>query len=266
MDEVSPVVHVRISGKQRYSEPWMMTGIGNFNHHNQRLYKETFKPGCSQEMLNKYKVHRNMLNWVKCKAKTSYYTTKCNEYKYKTKNLWQVINQTIGKKKHKGSIISFISVDDIKTYDPQKIINIFRSFYANLSKDLAKKITLGHKTKNECIGRILRTLNSLVLHPTTQPEVEKLIQSLSNKSSSSHDNVSNNLLKGLCSSISYPLTIIFNQSISQGIFPDIMKMAEVIPLYKEKETDRVINYHPISLLKTILKILEKIVMRESAGS
>ena len=36
-----------------------------------------------------------------------------------------------------------------------------------------------------------------------------------------------------------------------------MKMAEVIPLYKGKEFDKVINYRPISLLITISKVLEK---------
>ena len=51
--------------------------------------------------------------------------------------------------------------------------------------------------------------------------------------------------------------IVFNQSIIQGIFPDIMKLADVIPLYKGKDRDQVINYRPISLLMTLSKILEK---------
>ena len=48
-------------------------------------------------------------------------------------------------------------------------------------------------------------------------------------------------------------------SIAEGIFLRQMKMAEIIPLYKGKELDLVINYHPISLLITISKLLEKIV-------
>ena len=42
-------------------------------------------------------------------------------------------------------------------------------------------------------------------------------------------------------------------------FPDQMKLAEVIPLYKNKAMDHLVNYRPISLLITISKILEKIV-------
>ena len=53
--------------------------------------------------------------------------------------------------------------------------------------------------------------------------------------------------------------IIFNQSITQGVFPEMMKVADVIPLYKGKSKEEVINYRPISLLMTISKILEKII-------
>ena len=85
-----------------------------------------------------------------------------------------------------------------------------------------------------------------------------MIVSLLNKTSSGHDGVSNILLKALNESISYPLSIIFNQSLNQGVFPDLMKCAEVIPLYKGQQQDLVINYHLISLLMTISKLLEKI--------
>ena len=40
-----------------------------------------------------------------------------------------------------------------------------------------------------------------------------------------------------------------------------MKKAKVIPLYKGKDQDQVVNYWPISLLVTISKILEKIIYK-----
>ena len=88
---------------------------------------------------------------------------------------------------------------------------------------------------------------------------KKLIENLPNKTSSGFDNVSNILLKKLCATISTPLTDIFNLSISNGIFPKKMKLAETTPLYKGKETHYTTNYRPISLLLTISKLLEKIV-------
>ena len=83
-----------------------------------------------------------------------------------------------------------------------------------------------------------------------------------NKTSYGHDSISNMILKAICKAVSVPLCRIFNQSISEGRFPDAMKIAEVIPLYKNKEMDAIINYRPISLLIT-LKVLEKIVYKRT---
>ena len=49
-----------------------------------------------------------------------------------------------------------------------------------------------------------------------------------------------------------------NQSLETGVFPDRMKLAEVIPLYKSKALDYLVNYWPISLLIAISKILKKL--------
>ena len=89
--------------------------------------------------------------------------------------------------------------------------------------------------------------------------MEKIIMNLSNKTSYGHDKISNILLKELCKCISFPLCSIFNQDLLEGYFPDAMKMAEIIPLCKGKEFDKVINYQPVSLLISISKVLEKVV-------
>ena len=100
-----------------------------------------------------------------------------------------------------------------------------------------------------------RSLNSLVLRKTTVAEKERLITSLPNKSSHGHDQISNTMLKSLCTSISYTLEIIFNQSIHQGVFPEQMKWAEIIPLYKGKAHDLQVNF----TLMMMSEVLEKII-------
>ena len=48
-------------------------------------------------------------------------------------------------------------------------------------------------------------------------------------------------------------------SLIQGIVPDAMKIAKVIPIYKAKNKELFTNYRPISLLPVISKILERVV-------
>ena len=175
--------------------------------------------------------------------------------------MWQLINSTISKIKHSGSIISSITVDGLQKSIPKAVANCFGEFYSHLGSSLANQITPSKIDIETYIKRIHRNENSMFLNYTSKDEIESVVKSLPNKVSSGYDQISNNLLKQLSSSISYPLEIIFNQSIQQGIFPMLMKKVEVIPLYKGKDREEVVNFRPISLLITISKLLEKIVYK-----
>ena len=73
---------------------------------------------------------------------------------------------------------------------------------------------------------------TLYLSPCTDTEIYYLIKDLPHKTSSGHDNISNVLLKKLSPSIIHPLCILFNKSMEEGKFPETMKHADVVPLYK----------------------------------
>ena len=55
-----------------------------------------------------------------------------------------------------------------------------------------------------------------------------------------------------------PMTYLFNQCVDINVFPNIWKIFKVIGLYKCKESrEDKKNYHPISLLNPLLKLVEK---------
>ena len=261
MEAEAPLQTVKISGNRRFQEPWLTMGIETASYKNRALYRKILRSDCTPDDLQKYKQHRNILNYLCHTTRITYHNTKCREYSTNTKKLWKLINQTIGKCKASGSIIPYITIDGLKTYQPKKIANAFGELYSNLGKNLAATIMPGINDIKHYLQKKPRNLNSLVLWETSRVEVEKVIKDFPNKTSHGHDKISNILLNDLGTSLSYPLSRIFNQSILQGVCPDRMKLAEVIPLYKGKEHDLIINYHPISLLMTISELLEKIIYK-----
>ncbi len=50
--------------------------------------------------------------------------------------------------------------------------------------------------------------------------------------------------------------------INTGIFPDKLKIAIIIPIYKKDDDTLFINYRPISLLPAISKIFERTIFKQ----
>ena len=69
----------------------------------------------------------------------------------------------------------------------------------------------------------------------------KTIEGLESKKSSSHDGTSNTLLKVIKASISQSLTIMINQMLTTGIFPDAFKLSKVISLYKKGDSSLLVH-------------------------
>ena len=55
-----------------------------------------------------------------------------------------------------------------------------------------------------------------------------------------------------------PLTLLINQVMNTGQFPDKLKIAKVIPIFKKNYPTLFTHYRPISLLSFISKVLERI--------
>ena len=99
--------------------------------------------------------------------------------------------------------------------------------------------------------------HSMYLKPITVDEVREIIDKLDSKFSSGVDDISNVIVK-LSSNVTIPyLTQIINKSFEEGIFPDDLKKAKVIPLHKDGSKLDENNYRPISLLIVWSKIIER---------
>lgn len=96
------------------------------------------------------------------------------------------------------------------------------------------------------------------IHLSTDSVEEALLGIDANKGAGP-DQLPSFFVNACSSSLKIPLSIIFNQSLSSGIFPNIWKVAAVVPVHKSGVKSLVNNYRPISKLCIFEKIFESLV-------
>ena len=102
-------------------------------------------------------------------------------------------------------------------------------------------------------------INSLVLTPTSPEEIAEVIGSFSKSKASGPNSIPVKILKLINQNISAPISTLINSSFASGIFPSVLKISKVVPVFKNKGSPlEVSNYRPISLLSNIEKIYEKV--------
>ena len=90
-------------------------------------------------------------------------------------------------------------------------------------------------------------------------KILEIIRSLNPNKAHGWDDISIRMIKLCDKSLLLPLRKIFENCLKQGIFPEIWKSANVVPVHKKNQKNLKHNYRPISLLPIFGKILEKLI-------
>ena len=102
-------------------------------------------------------------------------------------------------------------------------------------------------------------LFSLTDSPVTLTEISETIKLLKDKKTLDSSGISVHFIKLFSDQLLSPLQHIINLSLSTSSVPSQLKIAKVIPLFKQGDASSMDNYRPISLLSSFSKILEKVV-------
>ena len=139
-----------------------------------------------------------------------------------------------------------------------EVVNNFNQFFVSVGPDLADQIPDPATFEEQWDSLIDRNLSSMFLTAVDEKEIINIVSKCTNKTSKDCDDIDMTVVKRVIEGISKPLTYICNLSFQTGTFPDKMKIAKVIPLYKTGNKHQFTNYRPVSLLPQFSKILEKL--------
>ena len=102
---------------------------------------------------------------------------------------------------------------------------------------------------------------NLKLHISITPKlVKKVIMDLHSSKLPGPDCIPVVVLKSCEPELSYILAELFNMCLKEYCFPDNWKVSFMVPVFKNvEERSTAKNYHPVSLLSVVSKVLKKLV-------
>ena len=260
-----PCKFVKFNKYKHKRNEWITQGILRSLKFRDSLYKSLKSvPHNANEYERKrinLSTYNSLLRKTIREAKQKYYETCFDKYKYDMKNTWSTINSILHRKKLKKMFPDYFVDNGRIIKDKIKIANKFNSFFTSIGPNLAKNIIIPHdKNFMNYLSNPVNTRFKFV--EVSALEIEKLIDNFAPKTSAGHDKLSMKLLKVLKNVITQPLTVIINQMLNTGIFPEHLKIARVIPIFKKGDESILDNYRPISLLPTLSKIFEKVIFNQ----
>ena len=155
------------------------------------------------------------------------------------------------------------NIPPLMTTSPDGSISHHFSVYekANCLNDFFASISTINDTQASLPTFTAKTSNKLTNVAITEKEIEDTIRSLNVNKACGPDFISHKVLRGVANTISKPLCIIFNRSLTEALFPDAWKVANVVPIFKKGDKATVSNYRPVSLLSCCGKLFERIVFK-----
>ena len=155
-------------------------------------------------------------------------------------------------KKESGKSISSLLIDGKIIPSAKEMSNYFNNFFKSVVKKINKNIV---KSKKHLCYLGPENYNTILLSPTLPEDIEGLIKSMKTNKASGPNSIPIKILKLFKKEFSKPLSDIINLSFNQGVFPNLLKLANVIPIHKKVKSLIVITTNLFLFYLTLVTFL-----------
>ena len=166
------------------------------------------------------------------------------------------IREVINVKKRHPQTISRLMINGNTIADPSKVASHFNNHFSNIAKNIANKIPKTNHNYKKYLKEPIE--NPFILNQTTNKEIESVLKNHKNNKAFGPNSIPTVIIKHFRKTISIPLTKLVNLSFIQCKFHSILKIAEVLAIFKKGDKLDADNYRPISLLSNLSKVIEKL--------
>jgi len=252
---------VKCSRKRSKDKMWLTKGLLKSSATKQKLYKCWLRSKNPNDRVKYLRYNRIFVEIAK-KVEKEYYLKLFDAKTHSIKSIWNNINKLISlskKSRPKTRSIPTLLNQNCSISDPLEIANALNNYFCSVGSNLMNNIPsctakFGDYLKNPIP-------NSFFCEPIEPNEVINCLTQLLNKKSSSSDLFNGKIINLIAPVIAEPISRIYNISVNSGVFPDSLKLAKVIPIFKKGDQKVMSNYRPISLLSNFGKLFEKLIAK-----
>ena len=231
---------------KRSTKPWLTREILNLIKQKEYYYRQFRLGYISRTVNNSFK---NKVNKEINKAKNYYYLNCFDNAKGDMKKSWKLIRDLSGyNAKSKSQKLAAGEGGSIMDQ-----ANRFNAFFSSIGEVLSANIS----GFNDSLSMEYRNPRTFFLAPVSASEIDRIITNLK-LVKTNLDQMPVKIFILVRHLLLYPLVKLINMCFRKGVYPDQLKLARIVPIYKGKgETDDPTNYRPISCLPYIGKVFER---------
>ena len=228
-----------------------------------------------------YNKQRNKCVSILKKAKREYFNNLNMAKITDNKKFWGTVKPLFsGKIKSKNKITLFENNEMVS--NEENVAIIFNKYFANIVPSLGINFDPNlisqtdsnidyidrctQKYKNHpsihAISKALSNCSIFSFKPVNKDRVEKEIKKINTKTAIQSNDIPSKLIKEFEELFSIFIANNFNNCLEESFFPESLKKAEVLPIFKKANKTEKSNYRPISILSNISKIYEKIMFEQ----
>ena len=235
--------------KSKPTAPWMSPKLMECIRKKAKYYKLYLKGRVTKADYNLYK---NRLTNVVRRTKALYYARLFFENAGNSKMVWTTINGLLNRKV--SPVLKEI-INNGVVLKNEALANYTNEYFTNIAATISAAVP--GTSVFTCLAPIVSA--SCFFFPATLEEVVRIIKNLKNKGSKILD-IHPTVIKENLFLFGKHFVILYNLSVETAIFPNLLKIARVCPVFKSGKPEVIDNYRPISSLPVFSKIFERLTL------
>ena len=221
---------------------------------------------------NKYRYQRNIVTKLRKKSINVYLYNKCNSNVGTGKQFWDAVKPLISHKSYNRNDTIILMKDEEVFTNPTVVASLFNNYFTDIAKNIGNEDTYNHDDnvssclmkhyKHDSVINIKsfmksKTKSEFNFHYVTVDVIWSYLHEMKCNKATGWDLLPSRLLKLGSDVLCLSICNLINMSFKVCSFPNMLKCAEISPVFKKGTTLDIGNYRPVSILPCMSKIFER---------